>query len=179
MATRDRKPLLDTSLSLGRPPNLPRRRREPADVELADIQGNVLRGYSYPVAAYIFLRIDDVAKGKALLARMLDRITTGEPWEGDGPPTAIQLAFTYDGLKRARRPAGDARHVPGGVPRGDGGAGAPARRPRPGRAGAVGGRASAPARRTSSSASGRSTTRTSTRCARSCARSVRRRAPRR
>ena len=35
-------------LRLGRPPNLPRRRGEPADIDLADIQGNVLRGYTYP-----------------------------------------------------------------------------------------------------------------------------------
>ena len=83
-----------------RPPNLPRRSREPATVDVADIQGNVLRGYSHPKAAYIFLRVDDVAKGKALLARMLPRITSGEPW-GDKPPaTTIQVAFTYAGLER-------------------------------------------------------------------------------
>lgn len=87
-------------LRLGRPPNLPRRREEPAAVDLAEIQGNVLRGYTYPVAAYIFLRIDDVHRGRALLDRMLPRITTGEPWADEGPPTAIQLAFTYAGLER-------------------------------------------------------------------------------
>jgi Dyp-type peroxidase family len=92
--------LLQQSLRIGRPPNLPRRRGEPAAVELADIQGNVLRGYTYPVAAYIFLRIDGVERGKALLDRMLPRITTGEPWDGDPPPTAIQVAFTYAGLVR-------------------------------------------------------------------------------
>jgi Dyp-type peroxidase family len=85
--------------SLRRPPNLSRRKGEPARVELAEIQGNVLRGYTYPTAAYIFLRIDDVAKGKALLERMLPRITTGEPWESQ-PDVAIQVAFTYAGLER-------------------------------------------------------------------------------
>jgi Dyp-type peroxidase family len=89
----------------GRSAGLPSREREAASIDLADIQGNVLRGYSYPTAAYIFLRIDDVARGKALLARMLDRITTGEPWDGDGPATAIQLAFTYAGLERLGVPA--------------------------------------------------------------------------
>jgi Dyp-type peroxidase family len=87
-------------LRLGRPPNLPRRKEQPAEVDLADIQGNVLRGYTYPVAAYIFLRIDDVDRGRTLLDRMLPRIATGEPWEGAGPATAIQVAFTYAGLER-------------------------------------------------------------------------------
>ena len=90
--------LLDGSV-FQRPPNLPRRRGEPAKVDVADIQGNVLRGYSHPKAAYIFLHVDDVAKGKALLAQMLPRITSGEPWGEKPPATAIQVAFTYAGLK--------------------------------------------------------------------------------
>ena len=35
-------------MRLGRPPNLPRRRSSTARVDLSDIQGNVLRGYSHP-----------------------------------------------------------------------------------------------------------------------------------
>src|SRR3954453_16179289 len=90
---------------LGRPANLPRRFIEQADVDLADIQGNVLRGYTYPAAAYVFLRIDDVAKGRALLARMLPRISSGLPWTGDPPSTTIQIALTYAGLERVGVPA--------------------------------------------------------------------------
>jgi Dyp-type peroxidase family len=100
METKDRRPHLPHGVRIGRPPNLSRRKGKPADVDLSDIQGNVLRGYTYPVAAYIFLRIEDPDRGKALLARMLDRITTGEPWEDEPPATAIQLAFTYHGLVR-------------------------------------------------------------------------------
>jgi Dyp-type peroxidase family len=99
MTERARPTLLDRRLRLGRPPNLPHRPQEPPQVDVSDIQGNVLRGYTYPVAAYIFLRVDDVARGKALLARMLPRITTGAQWEEE-PPTAIQVAFTYAGLER-------------------------------------------------------------------------------
>jgi Dyp-type peroxidase family len=92
------------SLLLGRPPNLPRRPLEPPQIDVNDIQGNVLRGYTYPTAAYIFLRVDDVARGKALLDRMLSRITTGAHWEKP-PPAAIQVAFTYAGLERLGVPS--------------------------------------------------------------------------
>ena len=45
---RRRQPVID--LPFKRPGNLPRRRSEAADIDLADIQGNVLRGYTYPDA---------------------------------------------------------------------------------------------------------------------------------
>jgi Dyp-type peroxidase family len=70
----------------------------PADVELADIQGNVLRGYTYPAAAYLFLRIDSADQARALMARMLPQVATAEPWT-DGPPaTALHVALTFPGL---------------------------------------------------------------------------------
>jgi Dyp-type peroxidase family len=82
-----------------RPPNLPRRAGKPADIELADIQGNVLRGYTMPAAAYLFLRIVDVDKARALMTRMLPQVVTAAPWP-DGPPaTAINVAFTFAGLQ--------------------------------------------------------------------------------
>jgi hypothetical protein len=59
-----------------RPPNLPRRAGKPADIDLADIQGNVLRGYTMPAAAYLFLRIVDDDKARALMARMLPQVAT-------------------------------------------------------------------------------------------------------
>jgi Dyp-type peroxidase family len=76
---------------------------EDAQVDLQEIQGNILRGYTHPTAAYIFLRIDDVARAKALLSRMLSRITSGVAWE-QPPPIAIQVAFTYAGLERVGLP---------------------------------------------------------------------------
>jgi Dyp-type peroxidase family len=84
---------------LGRRANLPRRRLENAEFDLSDIQGNVLRGYTYPCAAYLFLRIDDPQKARALMAWMLLQISTAEPWQ-DGPPaTALHVALTYSGLQ--------------------------------------------------------------------------------
>jgi Dyp-type peroxidase family len=88
-----------SGVRLGRPANLPKRKLEQADINLADIQGNVLRGYTYPCAAYLFLRIDDPAKARALMGRMLPQISTAEPWQDGPPPTALHVALTYSGLQ--------------------------------------------------------------------------------
>ncbi len=46
---------------LGAAANVPRRAaRGRREIDLADVQGNVLRGYTMPAAAYLFLRIVDV-----------------------------------------------------------------------------------------------------------------------
>src|SRR3954453_9001092 len=87
------------TVRLGRPATPPRRKLEKADIDLADIQGNVLRGYTYPCAAYLFLRIDDPAKARALMGRMLPQISTAEPWQDGPPPTALHVALTYCGLQ--------------------------------------------------------------------------------
>jgi Dyp-type peroxidase family len=84
---------------LGRPANLPKRKLQKPQFDLSDIQGNVLRGYTFPCAAYLFLRIDDPQKARALMGRMLPAISTAEPW-GDSPPdTALHVALTYAGLQ--------------------------------------------------------------------------------
>jgi Dyp-type peroxidase family len=77
---------------------LARRRSERPRFDLSDIQGNVLRGYTYPHAAYLFLRIDDPAKARALMARMLPQVASAEEWTDGPPPTAMHVALTYSGL---------------------------------------------------------------------------------
>jgi Dyp-type peroxidase family len=84
---------------LGRPPRLPRRRREPARIDLADIQGDVLRGYTFPTAAYLFLHVDDARLARSLMGRMLAHIATAEPWARRAPKTALHVALTYAGLE--------------------------------------------------------------------------------
>jgi Dyp-type peroxidase family len=82
---------------LGRPPNVPPRAGRPAQIELADIQGNVLRGYTMPAAAYLFLRIVHVERARALMRRMLPQVMTAAPWSSP-PATAMNVAFTFAGL---------------------------------------------------------------------------------
>jgi Dyp-type peroxidase family len=83
----------------GRPTHLPPRDATPADIDLSDIQGNVLRGYTMPAAAYLMLRFSDVARATALLRRSLPLVSTAQTW--DGPPAAaINLSFTYAGFEQ-------------------------------------------------------------------------------
>lgn len=73
-------------------------------LDLADIQGDVLRGYTYPSVSYIFLRIVDPERMRALMRRMLEQVSTAEPWESGPPPTALHAAFTYAGLEALELP---------------------------------------------------------------------------
>jgi Dyp-type peroxidase family len=82
---------------LGRPPNLPRRERRDAAIDLADIHGNVLRGSTWPAAAYLFLRIVDVGAARRLMTRMLPQVVTAESWH-ERPGAAMNVAFTAAGL---------------------------------------------------------------------------------
>ncbi|HEX2413077.1 MAG TPA: Dyp-type peroxidase [Solirubrobacteraceae bacterium] len=62
------------------------------------MQGNLLRGYTYPCAAYLFLHVLDADRARALLARMVPQVATAEPWTAGEPPSALDIAFTASGL---------------------------------------------------------------------------------
>jgi Dyp-type peroxidase family len=81
-----------------RPRLLPRRRQTGAGLDLQDLQGNLVRGYTHPVGAYVFVGIADAARGQAWLRGLLEHVTTAEPWDGDPPETTVNLSFTYTGL---------------------------------------------------------------------------------
>lgn len=84
---------------VGRRENLPRRETEPPQFDLSDIQGNVLRGYTMPAAAYVFLRVLDPAKACRLLQRTLSMVMTAEAW--DTPPQrALNVALSYPCLQK-------------------------------------------------------------------------------
>jgi Dyp-type peroxidase family len=70
-------------------------------IDLADLQGDILRAYGndYAHTAYLFFRIDDAGAGRAWLRALLPRVTTAEPWRAGKPPTTLNLAVTADGLR--------------------------------------------------------------------------------
>ncbi len=80
---------------------------QPAKVDLADVQGNILRGYGAKVARHYALRIGDANAARTLLSKMVDgdgsvcpRITSAQTWDADKrPPYFLNVGFTADGLK--------------------------------------------------------------------------------
>ena len=81
-----------------------------ADLDLADIQGIILRGYTMPLVRYLVLRIDDAGLTRRALGRLAGpasstdpQVTTAEPWEVK-PPFCLNLGFTYDGLRAVGLP---------------------------------------------------------------------------
>jgi Dyp-type peroxidase family len=68
-----------------------------------DIQGFVLRGYTFPVARYLLLQIVP-AGGREFIGKLIRQITTGERWDQGKPRTTVNVAFTYRGLKKLDLP---------------------------------------------------------------------------
>jgi Dyp-type peroxidase family len=65
----------------------------------ADIQGNILIGYTYDSARHLFLRIDDAEGARAIL-RELELTSAYWPEGASAPPRAIHVGFTQRGLAR-------------------------------------------------------------------------------
>lgn len=68
-------------------------------VEHSDIQGNILRGYTFPIARFLLISLGSAAAGRTWLAAVVDQVTTAEPWK-QRPTSTFNLAFTYPGLER-------------------------------------------------------------------------------
>ena len=72
-----------------------------ATLDLADIQGHVLRAYArfgYPTGRYVFLNVTEAAAARRFLTEILPHLTTAVCW-GEGknemapPDLAVNLAF--------------------------------------------------------------------------------------
>ncbi len=69
----------------------------PPALDLADIQGDLLRGYTHGAAAYVFVTVHEAAGARSWLGELLPHVTSAEPW-ADKPDTTLNLSFTYAGL---------------------------------------------------------------------------------
>jgi Dyp-type peroxidase family len=69
-------------------------------LDLADIQGDILRAYGndYDRTSYLFAHLSDVAGAKAWLEALIEQVTTAELWSGPKPETTLNVAFTYAGV---------------------------------------------------------------------------------
>ncbi|MGH3617597.1 MAG: hypothetical protein ACRDQV_06175, partial [Pseudonocardiaceae bacterium] len=72
-------------------------------VELADVQGFILRGYTMPVARYLGLSVREPTGAGAFLGTLVDSdpavpsITTAQPWAAK-PDYCVNLGITFTGL---------------------------------------------------------------------------------
>jgi hypothetical protein len=67
-------------------------------LDLDDIQGNILRGYAFPAAAYLFVRVDDPAAGRRWLGELVEPVTTAAEWVEGKPEHTLNVAVTAAGL---------------------------------------------------------------------------------
>jgi deferrochelatase/peroxidase EfeB len=74
-------------------------------LDLADIQGNILRGYAFPHARHFALGSGDAGKGREFVRSLLPgesgagpEVTTAEEWSGK-PAECLNLGITFEGLR--------------------------------------------------------------------------------
>jgi len=73
-----------------------------AGLDLADIQGDILRAYGndYAHTTYVFVRVGEPRAGQAFLRALLPRVTNAQPWPaGRKPESALNLAVTAAGVR--------------------------------------------------------------------------------
>lgn len=70
-----------------------RRRR----LDVRDIQGDILRAYSMPVSAHLFVGVPSPEAGRQLLEATRGRVTTGQTWTSK-PDSTLNVGITYTGL---------------------------------------------------------------------------------
>lgn len=67
-------------------------------LDRGDLQGNILRGYPFPHAAYLFVEVKEADAGRRLLGELVDPVTTEEEWDAR-PPWTLNVALTAHGLR--------------------------------------------------------------------------------
>ena len=73
-------------------------------LDLADIQGNVLRAYRFPHASYLFVNFTSSGHGVDFVNHLLTQITTAEEWPAEKPAGAVNVALSQTGLQALELP---------------------------------------------------------------------------
>jgi Dyp-type peroxidase family len=97
------------------------------DLNLADIQGNVVRAYAaygFAKARYFFLHIDNARVGRAFVDKVRRKVTTAERWSRGGsdhegtalyverPNVTMNISFTFGGLVALDLPTRTLQELP-------------------------------------------------------------------
>jgi deferrochelatase/peroxidase EfeB len=67
-------------------------------LDKAEIQGNLLRGYTYPHAAYVFFEVVQPRAAREFLASL--KVTPALHWTAGRPSTATNVCLTFAGLQQ-------------------------------------------------------------------------------
>jgi Dyp-type peroxidase family len=81
-------------------------------LDATDIQGFVLRGYTFPFARFIFLNIPAAENGRKFVLELAAKVTTGELWDNHKPRATLNIAFTYAGLSALGLPQASLQSFP-------------------------------------------------------------------
>jgi Dyp-type peroxidase family len=73
------------------------------ELDLARIQGYVVRGYRFPFAGYLLLRITDARLAGKWLAQIAGNVLTAAPWSVK-PDAGVNVAVSYSGLEALQLP---------------------------------------------------------------------------
>jgi Dyp-type peroxidase family len=65
---------------------------------LDQIQGNILRGYRFPVSRYIFARVGSAAAARSWLSGVVGQVTYATDWGNTRPSSTLNVGFTHRGL---------------------------------------------------------------------------------
>jgi len=72
-----------------------------ATLELADLQGGILRGYGFGFARYLLVRTAGGQAARDWLGALAAQVTSAEPWQRGKPQVAVNVALTAPGLEAA------------------------------------------------------------------------------
>src|ERR1700677_2646830 len=73
--------------------------------DLADIQGNLLRGYRLPFARYLHMNFGEAGPAHAFLDRLLPLITSAETWDEGKPAQTVNISLSRTALEALELPA--------------------------------------------------------------------------
>jgi Dyp-type peroxidase family len=69
-----------------------------SELDLANIQGFVVRGYRLPFASYLLAHVQDAVKARRWAGEVLDDVLTAAPWSVK-PEAGVNVAFSHAGLR--------------------------------------------------------------------------------
>jgi len=82
------------------------------ELDLADIQGNILRAYAFPHARFFQVSLKSAESACAFMSKLLPLITTAEVWPDEKPESTLNIALGASALSLFALPQGTLSSFP-------------------------------------------------------------------